>query len=223
MDFKLVAKIGGALAVLTIVSNLIATLLLGFSIASTIVRIVTAVICLVLGCVFAFLTWRADEKAPKYCYGFAALFNIGVGIMWFFITSNFHLNDAYLNRFIIYYLLLTALLAALACFWPFVTKKVFGAHLVANNFDEKQETLLYVVLAILHACIISLIFCLNYKNSTSISQLGMNGIVYSIGIWFLNALIAFVIAIFIANGGNSKTPASMVTPISADSAYSSVA
>lgn len=222
MDIKLLLKIGGTLAGLAIITSLIPSVLMGFSVYNTFVRIATGIVSLVFAGIFAFLAWRADEKSPKFSYVFVSIFNLVAGIMWMLLSTTFHYNSSYLNRFVVYYIFLVAFTCALACFWPYLTKLVFGAHLVANNFDEKQEVLLYIVQCIFFSCLIGLVFCFNLDRPTA-KECGMTGLVYTIGVWFINGLIAFWFGFFIARKGVSNTPASMVTPISGDSGYDSVA
>ena len=221
MDIKKLLKTGGTIAGLSFVSALISSLFLCFSISSKGFRITSAIILLLLSLVILYLGFfKADSKSPKatyICVGFCDLFT---GILWFFINNTFHTRDSYLNRLVIYALFTISYSITLACFWSFITRKVFGALLAEHQIDEKQETLLYVVVNMIYGLVIALVVPIS--SATSVSALCTAGIKYSVGFWFVIALIGFLIGFLLSKSSYKEGPQSIVTPISQDAAYDGI-
>ena len=221
MDFKRTLKTSGTLFGLSLLTSLIASLFLCFSIASKGFKITAAIILLLFALVILFLAFfRGDEKTPKISYICVGICDLLTAIIWFCINQNFHIKDSYLNRVVIYAFLTISYTISIACFWPLITRRVFGALLAENRITEKQETLLYIVLNVLYAFIIALVVPIS--SATSVSTLCKDGIVYSIGFWIVNALLGFLIGIFLSRATSKDGPQSIVTPISQDAAYDGI-
>ena len=221
MDTKMFLKSGGTLAVLALLTSFITSLFLTLSMLNSAMKIVSAIILLVFcGLNFFLAFFKSDEKSPKACHIFVGAINLISGFTWFFIGKSFHTLDSYLNRVVIYIMFAAAFCSALGCLWPFVTRKVFGALLASTSFDQKQETLLYVLLNILFGLLISLV--VPAARSTDANKCFSLGLSYSIGIWFLNAIISIGIGYILTTKAGSTGPTSMAAPISAGSDYDGI-
>ena len=222
MDFKKTLKTAGTLFGLSFLASVISSLFLCFSIASKGFRITAAIILILFALVILFLAFfRGDEKTPKASYICVGVCDLVTAIIWFCINENFHIKDSYLNRVVIYAFLSISYTISLACFWPLITRRVFGALLAEHHITEKQETLLYINLNVLYAFIIALVVPIS--SATSVSTLCSDGIVYSIGFWIVNGLLGFLIGVLLSRTSYTKdAPQSIVTPISQDAAYDAI-
>ena len=214
-------KSGGTLAALAILTSFIVSLMLTLSILNSIVGFVSAAVLLAFGFLNLFLAFfKSDEKSPKACHIFVGGLNIVSGFIWFFINSNFHTLDAYLNRVVIYMTFCAAFCSALGALWPLITRRVFGPLLASTSFHQKQETLLYVLLNVFYGLLLSLV--IPAAKSLETSECFSMGLVYSIGIWFLNGFIGLGIGYILTTKAGSQGPTSMAAPISAGSDYDGI-
>ena len=221
MDFAKLFKTGGILAILSFFTTAITSVFLCLSIYKTGARITFAIILLLFSFVILNLAFfKADEKSPKVSYMFVGFTDLVSGFVWFFIGDSFNLHDSYINRLVIYALFTMAYSTTFACFWSFVTRKFFHAILAEHAIDEKQETLLYIVLNVIFGLIIALVVPIS--NAYSVSKLCTDGIKYSCGFWFVDALLGFLIGFLLINTSSTASIQSIVTPISQDAAYDGI-
>ncbi|KAI5538824.1 hypothetical protein TVAGG3_0004590 [Trichomonas vaginalis G3] len=223
MDFKLLAKIGGTLAVLTIASTCIASVILYLSMISSVFRYISISVCFILAIILGILVWRGTDSTPKYAYIFSAFMNVLIGLIWFWIKNSFHTNSSYLSKVTMYYLFFVAYLSAIACFWNLITRKIFAAELVKKDINVKQETLLYVVLVCLYAILIACLAGISSKDNTYIASIAKYSLLNSIYAWFASGILSVLFAILLIREPKStKGYDSMVAPISNDADFKSV-
>ena len=221
MNKQMFLKTGGTLAGLAFISTFIVSIFLTLSILTPIMKIVSAVILLVFGGINIFFAlFMSDEKSPKGCYIFVAALSVFAGFVWFFINTNFHTLDHYLNRAVIYLIFTCAFFTALGNLWPFVSRKVFGALLASTSFDQKQELLLYLLLNLFFGLLLALV--VPAGSSTEAKKCFSLGLEYSIFIWFLDAILGLGVGYILTTKAGSKGPTSMAAPISAGSDYDGI-
>ena len=214
-------KSGGTLFGLGLFTSFISALFLALSIVSSPMIYVDGAILIALGALTLFLAFfKSTEKDPKACRIFAGILAFIAGFIWFFIPQTYHTGDSYLNRVVIYIIFNAGMCCVIACYWTLVTRRVFGALLASTSFDHKEENLLYIILNLLYAVLLSLV--LPATDSTDADIVFSLGLSYSIGIWFLNGFLGLAIGYILTTKAGSTGPTSMAAPISTTSDYDGI-
>lgn len=210
MDFNLLLKVGGVLALLGFFTNCFASLVVCFCIADRAASIIFAILLLIVAVAYILLGISADkENASRPFYFFTGAISAFSGIIYFFVSNQWNVNASYLNHFVIYLLPLVSISCALSLQWNLVTSYVFQDVLDANHVGGGKEQVIYCVVCILSAFFSAL--CIPSTNKTTNDGRCGAGIVNSIGIWFLSGIFAFLIGLkFVLHRGDaplSQAPA----------------
>jgi len=129
--------------------------------------------------------WSKNHKGILY---FQIIFFLLTVIFMLFVGQEFHLQNSYLNRFAVYSIIVTATFISISTFWSILTRLSFGVFISSSTFDEGQERLLYLILSLLCGVLLALV--IPASNKSTIRDLKKDGLSNSIGIWFVNGLIA---------------------------------
>lgn len=196
-------KVCGTLAGLGFATALFTSLLICFCIADYTCTIIVAIILLALGGFYIFWAIKFESGQPnKNVSLFVAVFSIFTGICLFFVTNKWNVNANYFNKFVIYWIAAIDLSSVLALQWHFLTGIVFREVLDQTQFTLKDENIIYIAANLLTSLFIALVIPAT-SASTNDSRCGA-GIVNSIGIWFVGAIISGLLGIKLsAQKGNS--------------------
>ena len=224
MEVAGLLKLAVPLAVLGLISTMLASLFLAFVIASKAGGITTGVICLVLaGVLLFFAFFRNEDSKLKGILIFVAVFDLIGGLTSCLLPTNFHDDSSHVNRASIYFIILTALICSLAYFWQFVTGFVSSGYYEAAGIEKGQEVMLYVFWGLIVSFIES--FIIPLKDTYDRSALVKGAIVYSIGLWFLGGILAGglgVVVLFKSQAGPPPTTTEALSTASPISEYDKI-
>jgi hypothetical protein len=176
---------------------------LEFKVASFVYGVL--VLCLILAVasiVFAIL--KAESALLKHVLWFLGVLQLTVAIAAPLIPYEFHDDSAYLNRVMVYVVFLTAMIGGLASWWRYLTPLILGDLFGASGVDTAQETLLYVLWAVLESFIMAwfIPFKPEYQRRAEFEK----AINYSVGFYFVGGVLAAgigLIVLFRAGGGGA--------------------
>ena len=192
MDYHLLLTVGGILALLGFITNCLASLIVCFCIADRLASIIFAVVLLILAVFYFYLGFVSEsENASRGLYFFTSLASLAAGIIYFCLTNDWNVSGSYLNHFVIYVIPLAALSSALSLQWKLITSFAFQDVLDSAHLGGGKEPAIYCVMNLLAAFVAALVIPATTA-TTNDARCGA-GIVNSIGVWFLNAIVAFFI------------------------------
>jgi hypothetical protein len=113
------------------------------------------------------------------------------GITARLVAYSFHHDSGYLNRVVVYYLILVGLVGALAAFWRFITGLFLSDIFEGAGIDKPQEMLLYVFWGVTESFILVWFILLTESYQRDVTWKG--AVTYTIGFWFVGAILAAVL------------------------------
>jgi hypothetical protein len=158
----------------------------------------------VVSILFALL--KADSALLKNILWFLGLLQLTVAIAALVIPYKFHDESSYLNRVMVYVLFLTAMIGGLASWWHYPAGLIIGDLFTSSGIDDAQETLLYVLWAVLESFIMAwfIPFKAEYQRRAEFKK----AINYSIRFYFVGGVLAAglgLLVLFRAGGGTSPS------------------
>lgn len=171
--------------VATVVASLLA------SKAKTVIGVIVLICMLAAAalCVFLGFFGNKDGKS-RAIYVTAAVFGVIGGIFAIALRAKFHRTASYLDRLVMYYVIVAGIQGMLAIFWPYATKLFASAILEETGIDKVQEALLYLMENFVAAFVSSLLVSASTKAGKKVA--------ISIAAWVLNALMAAAIGFVVS-------------------------
>ena len=204
MDFKLLLKVGGILALLGFITSCLASLIVCFCIADRLASIIFGAILVVVAVFYFYLGFKSEsEHASRGLYFFTFVTALAAGIVYFTLTEDWNVSASYGNHFVIYLIPIVAITSALSLQWNLITSFTFQDVLDSNHLGSGKESAVYCVLNLLCAFVLACVIPATDK-TTNDARCGA-GIVNSIGVWFLNAIICFFIGLRLVVKSNAPT------------------
>jgi hypothetical protein len=216
-------KVGLILFALGTVTSAIGTLLLAGVFKTAGVRFAVTVVSVILAAAFIFLAlFKNDSQLNKITLWLLAVLEIVVAVATPIIPYNFHDDSGYLNRVVVYFIILIALIGGLAALWRFPTLIFSGELFEAAGVDKAQETLLYVLWGVLTSFIIA--WFLPIKETYQRKVMFDYAVKYSVGFYFVGGLLSGLLGIIILvkGGAGSSSTASLAVASGGTSEYDKV-
>jgi cytochrome bd-type quinol oxidase subunit 2 len=216
-------KVGLILFALGTVTSAAGSLLLAGVFKDAAVRFVVTVFAIVLAVAFALLALlKNDSQLNKINLWLLAVLEIVVAIATPLIPYKFHDDSAYLNRVVVYFIILVALISGLAALWRFPTLIFSGELFEAAGVDKAQETLLYVLWGVLISFIIA--WFLPLKETYQRNVMFDYAVKNSVGFYFVGGLLSGLLGIIILvkGGAGSSSTASLSVASGGPSDYDKV-
>jgi hypothetical protein len=164
-----------------------------------------AYVILVLCLVFAILSiilaqCKAYGTLLRNTLWFLAVIEVISAIVTPLIPFSFHGDDAFLNRAMVYFIILVGLISGVASFWRFLTQCLIDDILQAAGVNVEQETLLYVLWGVLSSFIIA--WFLPFKAEYQRDAMFNAAVNYTVGFYFLGGLLAAGLGVILGVKGS---------------------
>jgi hypothetical protein len=168
---------------------------------------IVTVLCILLAAVFVFLAlYRQNSQLTNTVLWLLAIFEVAVAAP--VIPFHFHDDAGYVNRAVVYALLLIGMISGLAVVWPFVTGPLVGETLELAGVDKGQETLLYIFWGIVESFIAA--WFLPLKETYQREVMFKSAVNYTVGFFFVGGVLAAALGILLVlmgrGAGTSATP-----------------
>jgi hypothetical protein len=211
VDFGSIIKVSIPLFVLGVLSSVVGSLLVSAILSASLYATVTLIVELVFAAICIFLAlFRNDSQLSKNTYWILAVVDVVGGIAAPLIPYSFHDDSGYLNRVVVYFLLIVGLVASLASYWRFLTGLFLSDIFEGAGIDKPQETLLYVFWAVIESFILSWFIPLTESYQRDVMWRG--ALNYTIGFWFVGGVLAAALGVLVVirggvAGGGGSAPA----------------
>jgi hypothetical protein len=216
VDVGAIIKVAIPLFILGLVTSLAGSLLVSAILKASLYAIVTLIVELVFAAILIFLAlWQNDSQLSKNTYWILAVVDIVGGITAPLVPYSFHDDSGYLNRVVVYFLILVGIIGSLAAFWRFLTGLFLSDIFEGAGIDKPQETLLYVFWGVIDSFI--LVWFIPLTESYQRDVMWKGAVTYTIGFWFVGAVLAAALGVLVvirggsAGGGGSTAAAAPKT------------
>ncbi|KAH0803985.1 uncharacterized protein GO595_002815 [Histomonas meleagridis] len=217
MEIRSLLSITLVLLGLGFVTTFISTFLAVFLIKGIADGIIILIILLVLAGLCLFLAFfHNDNPKSRTVYIIAASTAIFAGIVAISVPKNFHLIGHYLNRTVVYFIIVAGIELAVCVFWPYLTNLFAASVLESASIDKVNEAILYITSNLITSFIAALLVCV------STSSIGRR-ISISVAAWFIGGIISACIGLIIAmKGGASSGADGQKEPINTTTEYDKI-
>jgi hypothetical protein len=211
------AKVAILLFVLGTASSAVGLLAVAGTFKATGYSAVVTVLCILLAAVFVVTALcRQNIQLIKTLLWLLAVFEVAVGIAAPLVPFRFHDDAGYVNRAVVYALLLIGLISGLAVLWPFVTGPLVGEVFEVAGVDKGQEALLYVFWGVVESFIAA--WFLPLKETYQRAVMFKSAVNYTVGFFFVGGVLAAALGLLVVlKGRGSGVAAAPAKPTEYDS------
>lgn len=177
---------------------------------------VIVLICMLVAsafCLFLGFFGNKDGKS-RAIYVTAAVFGILGAIFAIALKKRFHITASYLDRLVMYYVIILGIQGMLSIFWPYVTKLFASSILEEVNIDKIQEALLYLTENFVAAFISAMLVTASTKVGKKIA--------ISIAAWIINGLLAACLGFILYMKNDSGAKVETADSINASTDYDKI-
>ena len=217
MELSALLPITLVLLVLGFATSFISTFLVAFLTKGVADGVIILIILLVLGGFCLFLAFfKNDNTKSRTVYIVAASIAIFAGIVAVSVPQTFHLFGHYLNRTIVYFIIIAGIECSVCIFWPYLTNKFATSALDSASIDKVHEAILYITSNIITSFICAMLVC----TFTTIGQ----RIGISVLAWIIGGIISAVVGllIYLKRGSGTVEGQDMTQSISATTDYDKI-
>jgi hypothetical protein len=170
---------------------------------------IVTILCILLAAVFVFFAlYQQNSQLTNTVLWLLAIFEVAVAIAAPVIPFHFHDDAGYVNRAVVYALLLIAMISGLAVMWQFVTGPLVGETLELAGVDKGHETLLYLFWGIVESFIAA--WFLPLKQTYQREVMFKSAVNYTVGFFFVGGVLAAALGVLLVlkgrGAGTSATP-----------------
>ncbi|KAH0790613.1 hypothetical protein GPJ56_005468 [Histomonas meleagridis] len=192
MELRAVLPITLVLLGLGFLTTFISTFLASFLVKGIVDGIIILIILLVLAGLCLFLAFfHNDNPTSRTVYIIAAISAIFGGVVAISLPKTFHILSHYLNRTVVYFIIIAGVELSVCVFWPYLTNMFAPTALEAASIDRVHEAILYITSNLITSFVAALLVCVNN------SVIGRR-IAISVAAWFIGGIISAVIGLVIA-------------------------
>ena len=171
--------------------------------------------------IFAFVK-TADDPQRRWLYIWTAIFCIFGGVIMFFETDQLRMESHKLTLIVLYAFGGMGMATALGNTYTLFTRCCLGDVMEDAQVTRAEESLMYFSVNLMVGFLVGAMSGLS-PNQTSVT-IDTKGLVYTIGFWFLGALLMMVVGVLLTRDRSDMTTKYDSTPARiADGTYTGIA
>jgi hypothetical protein len=179
-------KAVGTLACLGFITSIIASLIVSTCVSKALVGL--GIVLILIAVLLIVLAVRTDDSKFRWLYVLSAAFGLIGGFSMCFETDELRDISHQLTLVVLYSITAIAISTALSFLYHFVTRALLESELLLAKVTESDETLIYFSVNLMTGFLVGVTVAVS-NPAGKIDRLDGQGIAYSIGIWFLNAIL----------------------------------